>query len=92
MKTLDLVALIWFAASSLITFAAFGLDKWRAARDANRISELTLVLLGAIGGWLGGWLGMTCFRHKTIKFSFRLKYMLGLAPFAMLIWCWWHYR
>ncbi len=50
---------------SLITFFAYGIDKLKAKKGAWRISEKTLLLLGALGGALGGLLGMKAFRHKT---------------------------
>jgi uncharacterized membrane protein YsdA (DUF1294 family) len=88
----DAIALLWFGSWSLATFVAFGWDKWRAARSVTRVPEATLVLLGALGGWPGGLLGMNCFRHKTAKWSFQLKYALGLIPFGIEVWLWWHWR
>lgn len=92
MSVLDQVALAWFGGGSVITFMAFGWDKWRAGRSGQRVSEWTLVLLGALGGWLGGIVGMRVFRHKTAKGTFKLKYTLALLPFAMELWAWWHWR
>ncbi len=92
MKTIDTIALIWFASFSAATFVAFGLDKWRAGRSTQRVSEQTLVFLGALGGWLGGLVGMKLFRHKTIKWTFQLKYAVALIPFAAEVWAWWHFR
>ncbi len=92
LKNIDLFAAVWFAATSFVTMLAFGWDKWRAGRGKRRVSELTLVLFGAIGGWLGGLLGMNLFRHKTAKLSFKLKYAAALVPFAAEIWSWWRWR
>ena len=92
MKTSDSFALIWFTTWSAITFLAFGYDKWRAARSGSRVSEATLALLGAIGGWLGGFIGMSIFRHKTAKWTFKVKYALALIPFAAEIWACLHWR
>jgi uncharacterized membrane protein YsdA (DUF1294 family) len=92
MKTADTIALIWFAAFSAVTFLTFGFDKWRAGRSGQRVSELTLMMLGALGGWLGGLLGMIVFRHKTAKWTFKLKYALALIPFAAEIWAWLRWR
>lgn len=75
-----------------MTFLVFGFDKWRAGRAGDRVSEWTLVLLGALGGWVGGLIGMKVFRHKTIKGTFQLKYVLALGPFIAEIWAWWHWR
>lgn len=92
MKTADNIALVWFAALSAVTFLTFGFDKWRAGRSGQRVSEFVLILLAALGGWLGGLLGMMMFRHKTAKWTFKLKYALVLIPFAAEIWILWHYR
>jgi uncharacterized membrane protein YsdA (DUF1294 family) len=81
----DSFAASWFTAFSAVTFIIFGYDKWR-------VPESFLVLLGALGGWPGGLLGMSVFRHKTAKGMFKLKYALGLIPFAAEIWAWLHWR
>jgi uncharacterized membrane protein YsdA (DUF1294 family) len=85
-------AAIWFAAFSVVTFLAFGFDKWRASRSGSRVPELSLVMLGALGGWLGGLIGMVVFRHKTAKWTFKFKYALALIPFAAEVWVWFHWR
>jgi uncharacterized membrane protein YsdA (DUF1294 family) len=68
--------LIVLAVLNLITFLAFGLDKWRARRGTWRTPEATLLGLSWLGGFLGGWLAMRVFRHKTIKGSFRVKMLM----------------
>jgi uncharacterized membrane protein YsdA (DUF1294 family) len=92
LKSLDTIAAIWLAAFSAVTFLAFGFDKWRAHRSGQRVSELMLVMLGALGGWPGGLLGMIVFRHKTAKWTFKFKYALALIPFAAEVWAWLHWR
>ena len=92
MKIPDPFALAWFVAFSVVTFLAFGYDKWRASRAGWRVPEMSLVLLGALGGWLGGLIGMQIFRHKTAKWTFWLKYALGLPFFAAELWLWWRSR
>lgn len=92
MKIPDSLALAWFAVWSVVSFLAFGFDKWRASRAGRRVPESVLVLLGALGGWPGGVLGMSVFRHKTAKWTFKLKYALALIPFAAGIWAWLHWR
>ncbi len=52
---------------SVITFACFGIDKWKAASHRWRIKEATLIGLCVIGGTVGGLAGMYLFRHKTKK-------------------------
>jgi hypothetical protein len=51
---------------------------------------VTLALLGALGGWPGGLIGMKLFRHKTAKWSFKLKY--GLALLLAELWAGWHWH
>lgn len=92
MSNYDSWAAAGFAAINAVTFLAFGLDKWRAGRASQRVSELSLVTLGALGGWIGGLIGMSVFRHKTRKVTFKCKYALALIPFAAEIWAWWHWR
>ena len=75
-----------------VTFTAFGFDKWKAAKSGGRIPESTLALLAALGGWPGGFIAMKLFRHKTTKWTFKLKYGLALLPFAAELWAWWHWR
>jgi uncharacterized membrane protein YsdA (DUF1294 family) len=92
LNTFDRFCIIWFSATNLCAFTAFGFDKWRATRSGRRIQEMTLALLAALGGWPAGLIGMKLFRHKTAKWTFKLKYGLALFPFAAEIWAWWHYR
>ena len=92
MSKIDSIALVWFGAFSLLTFIAFGFDKWSAGRVRARIPESNLVLLGAFGGWVAGLLAMYLFRHKTIKRSFQFKYALGLIPFAAEMWLYFRWR
>jgi uncharacterized membrane protein YsdA (DUF1294 family) len=91
-RTADNIALVWFAAFTAVNFLMFGFDKWRASRSRNRVSEFSLTMLGALGGWLGGLIGMLVFRHKTAKWTFKFKYAVALIPFAAEVWVWWHYR
>jgi uncharacterized membrane protein YsdA (DUF1294 family) len=91
-KLADTIVLIWFAAINVVTFITFGFDKWRAGTAKQRVPEFTLVFLGALGGWPGGLLGMSLFRHKTAKWTFKFKYALALIPFAAEIWAWLRWR
>lgn len=78
--------LLGYLALSVVTFAAYGLDK-RAARKGNwRISESTLHLLALLGGWPGALVAQGVFRHKTSKQPFRTVFwitvFLNCAAFA----------
>jgi len=91
-KSSDTIALGLLAVSSVVTFLAFGLDKWRARGSGSRVPEFALVLLAALGGWPGGLLAMSLFRHKTAKWTFKFKYALALVPFVAEIWIWLRWR
>ncbi|MGC9940947.1 MAG: DUF1294 domain-containing protein [Verrucomicrobiota bacterium] len=92
MKIPDSLAATWFIALSAATFIAFGYDKWCASRFGRRVPESFLILLRAPGGWPGGVAGMSVFRHKTVKWMFKLKYAPGLIPFAVEFLAWLHWR
>ena len=72
--------LIYTAIMSLIAFAAFGIDKYKAKTNRWRISEKTLFLLALLGGGVGAYLGMKVFHHKTRHKQFAI----GL-PLIMII-------
>lgn len=73
-------------AITLVTFAAFGIDKWKARHGQWRISEATLLLLAVVGGSVGAWLGMRLWHHKTLhrKFSFGVPFIFILQVAAVL--------
>ena len=66
---------------NVITFALYGLDKWRAMTRQWRVREKKLIILALIGGSIGAMIGMTVFHHKTRKMKFRI-----LVPIAIIIW------
>lgn len=59
---------------SMLTWAAYGLDKRAARQDQRRTPEATLQLLGLLGGWPGALIAQGQFRHKTAKFNFQALY------------------
>ena len=61
----------YLIAISVVTFLAFGIDKWKARTGRWRISEATLLSLALIGGAAGAWIGMTVFHHKTLHKKFK---------------------
>ncbi|MCD7868952.1 MAG: DUF1294 domain-containing protein [Clostridiales bacterium] len=73
---------LWLSGINLAAFAAFGLDKRRAAARQWRIPEARLLLLAAAGGSPGALLGMLFFHHKTRKWKFRL-----LVPAMLVLQC-----
>lgn len=80
--------LLWINA---VTFGFYGWDKRASAHPgARRIPELTLLLLGLIGGSPGALLGRHMLRHKTVKGRFRLLFWAGVVVqvAALLGWAW----
>jgi uncharacterized membrane protein YsdA (DUF1294 family) len=59
-----------YAAFNAVSFALYGLDKFKARKEAWRISEKSLLAISLLGP-IGAWLGMVQFRHKTRKPMFR---------------------
>lgn len=59
-----------YAALNAVSFALYGLDKFKARKEAWRISEKSLLVVSLLGP-IGAWLGMVQFRHKTRKPVFR---------------------
>lgn len=75
---------IWLVFINLITFLAFGLDKWKAKRKeknekVRRVPEKNLLLMAIVGGSAGALLGMKVFHHKTLHKAFRLGVPVILA-------------
>lgn len=68
------VLLVW----NLLVLCAYGLDKHKAIRHRQRISEKTLLLQTLILGGIGASLGGVVFRHKIKKWYFKLCWLLGL--------------
>lgn len=58
--------------ANVVTFIAYGIDKYKAKKGKWRISEATLLLmLAVVGGSVGAWLGMKAWHHKTRHRKFR---------------------
>ena len=72
--------LVYLAVMSLIAFAAFGLDKFKAKTNRWRIPERTLFLLAILGGGVGAFLGMKVFRHKT----WHSQFVFGIPAIMIL--------
>lgn len=79
------ILIIYIAALSILTWALFGIDKWKAVRGKWRIRESTLLGLSLIGGAAGGLAGMYLFRHKIRKSRFRIGVPLMLIAQAVLL-------
>jgi len=84
--------LLWiasiYAIMSIVTFAAYGLDKHQAERGKRRISERTLHLLELMGGWPGAAVGQGFFRHKRRKFSYMVVF-ISIVFLHVMVWVGW---
>ena len=81
---------LWLIAINLVTFFAFGVDKWKAKRKetretTRRVPEKTLFLLSILGGSVGALLGMRAFHHKTRHWYFRFGFPLLLLVQLLLL-------
>ena len=56
--------------ANVVTFIAYGIDKYKANKGKWRISEATLLLMAFLGGSIGAGLGMKAFHHKTMHKKF----------------------
>ena len=70
--------LYYLVAVNIMTFLAYGLDKWKAVHNGHknknlsrRIPETSLLLLAVLGGSPAALLAMYLFRHKTLHKKFR---------------------
>jgi len=75
-------------AVNLMAFFLFGIDKWKARTGRRRVPEARLLLLAGATGALGAWCGMSVFRHKSRKVSFRWKLVLATLVNGLWIWLW----
>lgn len=79
-----------YALASLAAFAAYAADKAQAGAGRRRVSERTLHLLGAVGGWPGALVAQRYFRHKTRKPRFQVIFWLIVLAHVGLA-AWWAY-
>ena len=69
-----------YLVASVVTFAAYGVDKRRAVAGGRRIPERTLHWLELACGWPGALAGQQVFRHKRRKG----RYMAVFAAIALV--------
>ena len=85
--TIEQLILIYLIAINVVTFFAYGIDKWKAKRSKWRISEATLLGMAVIGGSIGAWLGMRVWHHKTMHKKFQLGIpLIIVVQIALVIW------
>lgn len=87
-KTANPLPLILYPAISLLTFALYADDKFRAKRGSRRISEKTLHLCELGGGWLGGFVAQRRLRHKSRKKSYQFEFWT-IVILHYIVWFGW---
>jgi uncharacterized membrane protein YsdA (DUF1294 family) len=76
-----------YAGASPLCFAFYAIDKAAARAGRDRIPESLLLSLGIVGGWPGAIVAQQIFRHKTNKWTFRIRFWLSvIANVAILVW------
>ncbi|RQO35816.1 DUF1294 domain-containing protein [Herminiimonas sp. KBW02] len=70
---------------SLLSFAAYAIDKSAARKGTWRISENNLHVLDFLGGWPGGFVAQRMLRHKTSKASFQRIYWVTVVLHCALV-------
>jgi uncharacterized membrane protein YsdA (DUF1294 family) len=73
------------ALTSVVSFAAYGFDKRRAATGGRRVPERTLLVLAFLGGWPGSFLAQRQFRHKTRKVPFLIAFWVVAVSHLVLV-------
>ena len=56
---------IYLLIINVVTFALYGIDKWKAIHNKWRIREATLLITALIGGSLGAFIAMQMFRYTV---------------------------
>ncbi|MBE0687548.1 MAG: DUF1294 domain-containing protein [Anaerolineaceae bacterium] len=69
----------YYLVINVVTFLAWGFDKFRAQLQQWRVPEKTLYGLIILGGGVGALLGMTVFRHKTRKTQFKVIALISIV-------------
>lgn len=77
---------MWFLLVNLLTFVIYGMDKMGARRAWRRISEVTLLAFGLVGGWVGAILAQQTFRHKTQKQPFKVYFWVSVGLSVLGLW------
>lgn len=78
--------LIYVVLVNSVAFLMYGIDKWNARHDLQRISEKTLLGIAVVGGSVGAYAAMQLFRHKTRKPKFYIGVpLIFVVQIAVLI-------
>jgi uncharacterized membrane protein YsdA (DUF1294 family)/cold shock CspA family protein len=81
------IVLLDFSVMSVLTFLAYGMDKYKAVNDLWRTRESTLHLMSLLGGWPGALIAQSMFRHKSSKHEF-LTVFSGMVVLNCAVLAW----
>ena len=76
---LPLIIIVAYGLMSLLSFLCYWIDKRSAQASRSRIPEARLHLLGLLFGWPGANLAQQLFRHKSVKFEFRIGFYFSVV-------------
>ena len=79
---------VYYLSVSYLTFCFYWVDKYRAERSQWRLTETSLHVLGALGGWPGAMAAQAALRHKTQKSSFQMLFW-ATAALHVFVWAVW---
>lgn len=76
-----------YAATSVLCFVAYAIDKAAARAHTWRTRENTLHAMAVLGGWPGALLAQQFLRHKSSKAAFRKRFWVtvGLNAIAFTV-------
>jgi len=82
------IVLAMYGFANALSFVAIALDKFKARFRLWRLSEASLHMLEAMGGFGGSFLAQHLFRHKVSKASYQLVYW-SIVLIHVAFWVWW---
>lgn len=77
--------IIYLIFVNMITFALYGVDKYKAKHNRFRIPETVLLMWGYFGGAYGAAVGMQVWHHKTRKWKFRIAVPLSVVLVTVVL-------
>ena len=67
---------VWIFVASGIAGCLYWWDKRASIKNRRRVSERTLLIWSALGGWPGALIVGRSIRHKTSKLTYRIPFTL----------------
>ena len=78
---IDTTIIVYLIIINVVAFFMYGIDKIKAIVGKWRVSEISLILVAALGGAAGALLGIKIWHHKTNKLIFQV-----MVPLLFIIW------